>query len=229
MLTKSSIVIIINHLTNTTTMRQLTLAIVAGLALSLFSVSCGSKKVAVASYPEYTGIGNTGTRSTQEVKEENDECQEQAFNAPAGEFRAFASAVSEDPDFARQKAAAFARAELANQIETLTLNVMKGYRGDTKYNGKLSNEEDIKQDVGQMAEQTLKSSKIICSNKYRRNDGTYRCTVCVSVPSQQVEMVSGAVALSDDERLGVEFREQQFRNSYKDELEAFRKRQKEGK
>lgn len=210
-------------------MKHLVLAIATGLALSLFSVSCGSKKMAVASYPEYTGAGNTGTRNVQKVKEEIDECEEQSMNAPASEMRAYASAISENRDFARQKAAAFARGDLASQIQALTLAVMKGYRADIKYNGKLSNEEDVKQDVGQMSEQMISNSRIICSNRYRLSDGTYECSVCISVPIQQVEMVAKAAVISDDERLGVEFREERFRNSYSQQYEDFRKRQKEGK
>lgn len=61
------------------------------------------------------------------------------------------------------------------------------------------------------------------------SDGTYECAVCISVPSDNAEKISGAIALSDDERLNVEFHEQEFRNSYREELERFRQMQKENK
>ena len=78
-----------------------------------------------------------------------------------------------------------------------------------------------------MAERVVENCRIICSNRYRLSDGTYECSVCISIPSPDAEKVAGAAALSDDERLGVEFREQEFRNSYKEELERFRQMQQE--
>lgn len=211
-------------------MKNSILALAVITAMSLLTVSCGSsKKVPVASYPEYTGTGNTGTRTVTKVKEEIDECEEQSMDAPASEMRAYASGISENRDFARQKAAAFARADIATQIESLALNVIKGYRGDTQLNGKKSNEEDIKQDIGSFTEQMIKGSKIICSNRYRLSDGTYECSVCVAVPSSEVETIVGAAALSNDERLGVEFDAERYRKAYAEKLEEFRRHQKEGR
>lgn len=210
-------------------MKRLILPVIIGLLFSLTTVSCGSNKVAKASYPEYTAKGSTGTRTVTKVKEEIDECEQEALNAPAGELRAYASAVDEDRDFARQQAVLFAKANLVDQIESLVLNVMKGYRGKIKANGKSSSEADIRQDAGSMAERVVENCRIICSNRYRMSDGTYECVVCISVPSDNAEKVAGATALSDDERLGVEFHEQEFRNSYREELERFREMQKERK
>lgn len=188
--------------------------------------SCGSKKVVEASYPEYTGAGNTGPKTVTRVEEDIDDCEQMALDAPAGELRAYASATDEDRDFARQQAILFAKAELASQIEALTLNVMKAYRAKIKSNGRSSSEADIKQDVGSMSEQTINNCKVICSKRYRLSNGTYECAVCISVPSADVEKVVGATVLSDDERLKVEFHAEQFRNSYADELRAFREKQK---
>lgn len=203
---------------------------IAAVCLLASATACGSsKKVPTASYPEYTGTGNTGTRVVTKVEEEIDECEQEALNAPASEWRAYASAIDEDRDFARQQAVIFAKAEMASQIESLTLNVMKAYRGKVKANGRSTSEADIKQDVGSMAEQNLTNCRIICSKRYRLGDGTYECAVCISMPSDEVEKVVGATVLGDDERQQVEFNAQQFRSSYADELKAFRERQKEGR
>lgn len=191
--------------------------------------SCGSKKVVAASYPEYTGAGNTGPKTVTRIEEETDECEEMALNAPANEFRAYASAVDEDRDFARQQAILFAKAELVSQIESVTLNVMRTYRAKVKANGKSTSEADIKQDVGSMAEQTLNNCKVICSKRYRLSNGTYECAVCISCPSAEVEKIAGATVLTDDERMNVEFHAEQFRNSYSDELKAFRERQQQNR
>lgn len=56
--------------------------------------------MAVASYPEYTGEGNTGSKRVTKVKEMIDECEKLSLEAPSGELRAYASAIDEDRDFA---------------------------------------------------------------------------------------------------------------------------------
>lgn len=192
------------------------------LLVSLGFSSCGGSKIAVASYPEYTGEGNTGTKKVSKVKEEIDECEELSLNAPAGELRAYASAVDEDRDFARQQAVMFAKAQLVSDIEALVLNVMKGYRGKTKKDGVSTSSADIKQDVGLMAENVVEGCTVVCSNRYALSDGTYECSVCISITSPDVEKVAGVATLTEDEKLGVEFEAEKFRDSYKEELEKFR-------
>lgn len=206
-------------------MKKLLITALIATTMGLMNVSC-SKKVVAASYPEYTGEGNSGGKKVTKVKEEIDECEQMALDAPETEFRGYASAIDEDRDFARQQAVMLARADIASQIENLTLSVIKGYRATVKANGVRSSESDIKQDVGSMAEETLKSSKVICSNRYRLGDGTYEVSVCVSVPAETVEKIAGATTLSDDERMKVEFNAEQFRKSYADELKAFRESRK---
>ena len=76
-----------------------------------------------------------------------------------------------------------------------------------------------------MSEKMVENCKIVCSNRYRLSDGTYECTVCISVPSRSAELVAGAASLSEDERIGIKFREEQFRESFKEELERFRQMQ----
>lgn len=192
------------------------------LLLCLGLSSCGGSKVAVVTYPEYTGKGNTGTKKVTKVKEEIDECEEQSLNAPAGELRAYASAVDEDRDFARQQAVLFAKAQLVSDIEALVTNVMKSYRGKIKKDGVSTSSADTKQDVSSMAESVVEGCKIICSNRYALSDGTYECSVCIAIASPDAEKVAGAATLSEDEKLGVEFEAETFRNSYKEELEKFR-------
>lgn len=197
------------------------------VAIMLGCNSCGSSKVQKASYPEYTSAGNTGPRTVGKVKEDLDECEIESLNEPTNEFRSYGSAIDEDRDFARHQAVLFAKASLADRIESIVLNVIKGYRNKIQVNGKVANEADIKQDVGSMAEQVIANCRIICSNRYRLSDGTYECSVCISIPAIDAEKIAGAVTINDDERMGVEFREQQFRESYREELERFRQQQKE--
>ncbi len=210
-------------------MKAIRLIVMGGLALSLMATcnSCGSSKIQKASYPEYTSTGNNGPRSVSKVKEDLDECELESLNEPANEFRAYASAIDEDRDFARQQAVLFAKGALVDRLESMVLNVMKGYRGKVQANGKALSEADIRQDVGTMSERVIENCRIICSNRYRLSDGTYECSVCVSIPATDAEKIAGAVTLTEDERAGVEFHEQQFRDSYREELERFRQQQKE--
>lgn len=203
-------------------MKKTILAALAVLLLGLMTVSCGSKKINTATYPDYTEAGNTGLRKVDRVKEEIDECEKESMNAPETELRAYGSAIDEDSDFARQQAVLSARADLAAQIEVMAINVIKRYRGTIKSGGLSISEAEIKQDVGTMAEQTLKGSRIICSNRYRLSNGTYEYTVCVSVPAADVEKIVGATTLGEDERMKVEFNAERFRQSYADELRQYR-------
>lgn len=208
-------------------MKNLTLNIILVLFFSVTIVSCGSKKVVQSSYPEYMSKNNKEARIVSKVKEELDECEMESLNEPATELRAYGSAVDEDRDFARHQATLFAKAALADRIESMVLNVIKGYRDKLKVHGKTENSSDIKQDIGSMSERVIENCRIICSNRYRLSDGTYECSVCISIPAGDAEKITGAVTINDDERLGVEFREQQFRDSYREELERFRKQQQE--
>lgn len=111
----------------------------------------------------------------------------------------------------------------------MMLNVMKGYRNDLGLGEKSLNEEDIKQDIGLMSEREIENCRIICSDVYRLSDGKYECVVCVSIPASKAEAISGAAAMNEDERTQVEFHEEQFRKSYREELEEFRRLSREGK
>lgn len=199
----------------------------AGGSLLLLSASCGSSKMPKASYPEYTSAGNTGTRVVTKVKEELDECQIESMNEPSNEIRAYGSAIDEDRDFALHQAVLSAKASMVDRLQSSVLNVMKRYRAKMQTGGKTANDDDVAQDIASFAERELENCRIICSNRYRLSDGTYECSVCISIPANKAEMISGAAVLSDDERLGLQFREQEFRNSYKDELDRFRQQQKE--
>ena len=207
-------------------MKKILLIVLAAMLMPCMSVSCAAKKKAKNDYPQYTSQ-NCKQKATRVQKEEIVECEEASMDEPASEFRAYPSAVDEDRDFARQQAILFAKAALADRLESMVLNVMKGYRNTLQTANKKWSESDIKQDVGSMAERVLENCKVVCSNRYKMSDGSYECSVCVSIPANMAETVAGAAALNDDERMGVEFREEQFRNSYREELENFRKMQKE--
>lgn len=198
-------------------MKKILLVIITALMLPCVSISCAAKKK----------VKNTSNIPTRVQKEERDECQKEADNEPSDEFRAYGSGISNTRDFARHKATLFAKAELVARLNSQMLNVMKAYRNDLGLGEKSLNENDIKEDIGMMSEQEVENCRIICSDIYRLSDGTFECVVCVSIPAAKAEVISGAAAINEDERTQVEFHEDQFRKSYREELEEFRKLRRE--
>ena len=204
-------------------MKKIFIIIIAAFLLPCVNFSCAAKKKVKATFD------NTSNVPTRVQKEDRDECQIAADNEPSDEYRAYGSGISNNRDFARQKATLYAKAELTSRMSSQMLNVMKGYRNDMGIGEKKLNEEDIKQDIGMMSEMVIENCKIVCSDVYRLSDGTYECVVCVSIPATKAEAISGAAAMNEDERAKVEFNEDQFRKSYREELEEFRRLRKEQK
>ncbi len=202
-------------------MKKTLLIILAVLMIPCISFSCAARK------KNKTPDFSNSKVPTRVQKEERDECQIAADNEPSDEFRAYGSGISSTRDFARHKATLFAKAELTSRLSSQMLNVMKAYRNDMGIGEKTLNEDDIKEDIGSMSEQVIENCRIVCSDIYRLSDGTYECVVCVSIPASKAEAISGAAAMNEDERTKVEFHEDQFRKSYREELEEFRKLRKE--
>ncbi len=198
-------------------MKKILMIIIAALLLPCMSISCAAKKK----------IKNTSNIPTRIQKEDKDDCLKAVENEPSDEFRAYGSGISSTRDFARHKATLFAKGELASRLYSQMLNVMKAYRNDLGLGEKSLNENDIKEDIGMMSEQEIENCRIVCSDVYRLSDGTYECVVCVSIPAIKAEAITGAAAINEDERTQVEFHEDQFRKSYREQLEEFRKLRRE--
>lgn len=207
-------------------MKKTLLFVITVMLLPSLSISCAAKKKARNDYPQYT-TQNGNQKAKRAAKDDIDKCEEESMNAPASEFRAYGSAVDDDRDFARHQAVLSAKAALADQLESMVLDVIRSYRNKIQAANKKWNEADVKQDIQSMAGTVLENCRVICSERYVLTDGSYDCSVCVSIPAKMAETIAGATALNDDERMGVEFREEQFRDSYKDQYEEFRKMQKE--
>lgn len=192
------------------------------------SIASDAKKKKNDNYPQYTT--QSGSQKAKRAKKDDiDKCEEESMNAPAGEFRAYGSAVDDDRDFARHQAVLSAKAALADQLESMVMDVMRSYRNKIQTSTKKWNEADVKQDIQSMAGTVIENCRVVCSERYVMSDGSYECSICVSVPARMAETLAGATAINDDERMGVEFHEEQFRDSYKDQYEEFLRLQKERK
>lgn len=156
------------------------------------------------------------------AKEELDECEEAALNAPASEWRAVGSGISSDRDFSRQKATLFAKSALVQNLESWVTSFIKGYRADIGAGNKVVNEQLVKDDINSMAEMMINNCRIVCSNRYKLRDGNFETVVCISIPSDQVKKVVEAAVLNEDERANVEHNAKAFEDSYAPRLEKFR-------
>lgn len=195
---------------------------------TIFVWSCGSSKQASTSTPNY--VSNQGKSSgVTKVKEDIDECEEKSYDWSDGRLKAYASAINPDRDFARTTATTIARAELSASVKALVTNVIKSFRESVAKDTptKSTYESTISQTADVMAEEVMANTHVSCSNRYQINDEnglSYEVSVCVTMESQMEEVCKKAVQkLSDEDVLGVKFDEEQFRKSYKEELEAYRK------
>lgn len=195
---------------------------------TLVICSCGSSKKASTSTPSY--VSNQGKSSgVTKVKEDIDECEEKSYDWSDGKIKAYASAINPDRDFARTAATTRARAELSASVKALVTNVTKSFRESVAKDTptKSTYESSINQTADVIAEEVLANTHVSCSNRYQINDEnglSYEVSVCVTMESQMEEVCKKAVQkLSDEDVLGVKFDEEQFRKSYKEELEAYRK------
>lgn len=189
--------------------------------------SCRTKTV-YTPYPNYT---NAPVQSTPQqvrnsrndkVEEEIDDCEKESMQMEGDLLRAYGSAIDYDRDFARQSAAANARAQMASDIKALVSNIFKNYRGTTTQNNASTSSADRQQDISQIAEEVISRTTIICSKRYRLADGRYECAVCVGMAKSAEESVGGAI-LKEDQKLGVRFDAEQFRKSYQEEMERYRR------
>lgn len=206
--------------------------ILALMILLLAGISFSSSEATIKKIKTSEKYNSQEARSTRiegRVKEDLDECQYASMNEPSAEYRAYGSASDEDYDFARHQAILSAKAALVDRLETSVINVIENYRASTTSNGKKTNEDLVKQEIRSIAARVLQNCRVICSNRYRLSDGNYESTVCISIPAATAEKVVGAAVMSDDERNGVEFRSEQFRDSYRDDIERFRKQMEEDK
>lgn len=197
------------------------------LAVGILSVAaCSSNKQSKNYYPQYASKSQTtpapNSGKDRMAKEELDECEEAALNAPASEWRAVGSGVSSDRDFSRQKATLFAKNALVQNLESWVTSFIKGYRADIGAGNKVVNEQMVKEDINSMAEMMVNNCRIVCSNRYKLRDGNFETVVCISIPSDQVKKVVEAAVLSEDARANVEHNAKAFEDSYASRLEKFR-------
>lgn len=195
--------------------------VIAILSLIFLLDSCGSKKMIKQSYYDYTGQGNTGPRTVTVVEEELDACEKVALDEPADEYRSYGSGIDEDDFFARQIAVFNAEVALAAGLEAEIIATMQSYREQKHQNGTVANQADIEARAAARAKATITNCRVICSKKYRISDGTYKCTICISVPAVKVEQSIKAHMIEEVELGGEVFDENAYVKARANKKEDF--------
>lgn len=195
--------------------------VMAVTAAALLLTSCGaSKKTVVANGPQWTNQQPAQSTKPMKIEDEISECERLSWDISDGKLKAYASAIDEDRDFARQQATLLARGELAAEIEAFVTNVMKLYRGSTTKDGVGTSSRQAKQTVDLITEEYMSNTAVVCSKRFIVNNG-YECEVCVAMVGM-IEDASKKAVLSEDTALEVEFDEKRFRESYQEELARYR-------
>jgi hypothetical protein len=186
------------------------MAIVAGA----FITACGGEKTAKT--PEQKSATNRG------VKLEKEECEELALQESKN-WRASGNGVSPKEAFARNIAELNAKARLARQTEEQINSLIRSFNQQHE----ADNTQDL---VGKATEvtdgytdQLLSNVKTICSNTYVKEDGSYNVYVCVEMGEETLSRVHKK--LTDDQKLSIDFDEQQFKKEMEKAKEDYRKRQ----
>lgn len=202
-------------------MKRIFTFVIAILSIVFLLDSCGSKKMIKQSYYDYAGQGNTGPRTVSIIEEEIDRCEQEALDEPADEYRSYGSGIDEDDFFARQIAVFNAEVGLVNGLQAEIIATIQSYKEQKHQGGTVANQADIVARAAERAKATVSNCRIICSKKYRISDGTYKCTVCISMPAVKVDQSIKAQMIEEVELAGEVFDEGAYVKARENKKEDF--------
>jgi hypothetical protein len=185
------------------------MAIVASVLVS----ACGTSNVAKT--PQQKAAANRGAKLDKE------ECEQLALQEGKG-WRASGNGVSAKESFAKSLAELNAKTGLARQLEEDINALISGFN-QQHASGKASSlvGKDSGVETG-YTDKLLTNVKIICTNTYVKEDGTYNVYVCVEMGEENLSRIHKA--LTDDQKLSIDFAEYQFKQEMEKRKEDFRNR-----
>jgi hypothetical protein len=188
-------------------------AVIAMVASVVFS-ACGSSKVAKT--PEQKAAANRG------MKLDKEECEELAMRESKN-WRAAGNGVSAKEAFARDIAELNAKTRLARGLEEQINSLIRTFNQQHA----AGNAQDlVGKDTGiaeGYADQLLSNVKVVCSNTYVKEDGSYNVYVCVEMGEESLSRIHKK--LTDDQKLSIDFDEHQFKQDMEKAKEEHRNRQ----
>jgi hypothetical protein len=156
------------------------------------------------------------------VKLEKEECEELALKESKA-WRASGNGVSPKEALARNIAELTAKARLARQLEEQINSLIRLFNQQHE----AGNTQDLVGKATEItdgyADQLLSNVKVICTNTYAKQDGSYNVYVCVEMGEESLSRIHKK--LSDDQKLSIDFGEYQFKQEMEKAKEDYRNRQ----
>lgn len=175
--------------------------------ISLAAASCGSSKQAtkpIAQDDVEVAIPLSGPKYMSDNKY----------------WRAVQSGISTDVAMAKKVAMQNARQELAATVQHELKAVIENY-GQNAAAGNGTENEDIYEELARtVVNQQMNGVEIADEKLFRQADGKYRSHICLQISKKAVVKKTGDL-LSNNERLKLEFDQEQFMKVFEEEMEAF--------
>lgn len=180
--------------------------------------SCKSKKN--IEKPASVAPSTTPTGETRK-KLQNDECEDKA-NEAAQFLRAYGVGRDADRMLARNLAAMQARAELVQQVQATVATMLNQNDVQMRSSDKRESTGKAVSFIQQLAEESLKGNKIICSNTYEVG-GQYEVHVCIELTGQDFIQKSYN-KLANEEKLIIDYNYDKYKKDFDKALDEYRKR-----
>lgn len=179
------------------------------LLLALACASCASSKKAPKTMPVTTGeIEVTIPLGGPEYKTD------------AEHWRAVQMGTSKDVAMAKKVAMQNARQELAATVQHDVKAVIENY-GQNAAMGTNNENEALYQEMGRtVVNQQMNGVELVGEKLFKLEDGSYRYHVCLQMSKENLGS-SLSDALSNEERLKLEFDKAQFKKVFDEEMAAF--------
>jgi hypothetical protein len=185
-------------------------AIIAGLMLS----ACGSSKKATT--PQQKQAASRG------VQLDKEECEELALKE-SKTWRASGNGVSVKEAFAKNIAELNAKARLARQLEEQINTLIRSFNQQHETEIASSLVGKATEIADGYADKLLTNVKLICTNTYVKEDGSYNVYVCVEMGEEGLAPIRKA--LTEDQKLSIDFAEDQFKKEMAKAKEDYRNRE----
>ncbi|MDR1865604.1 MAG: hypothetical protein LBR08_08535 [Bacteroidales bacterium] len=183
------------------------------------------------------GVSFTGCKGTKQVattsqqkaalgrgvKMEKEECEEMAMKATK---RASGIGSSQSERLAKNTAALDARTNLLAALQSIIVGMIKNFDQEHQAGANMQKTSDFVNQSGEEQKALLDgviSSRIICSNTYAQEDGSYKVYVCVEMTDESIGSIYKK--LSQDKKISIQFEEDRFRKEMEKGLEDFRNRE----
>lgn len=182
------------------------------LSLTLFFASCSSSKKTVKSTPVTPGeIEVTIPLGDPE------------YQSNAEYWRAVQTGTSKDMSMAKKVAMQNARQELAVTVQHQVKTVIENYGQNAAMGANNENEALYQEMARTVINQQMNGVELIGEKLFRLEDGSYRYHVCLQM-SREALGTDLSDALSNDDRLKLEFDKAQFKKVFDEEMARFAER-----